>query len=1566
MNGESLMTKKSKLISLILIFALLLTAFPSGSVINAEDVLTAYPKVNFSDSSIATASGLTLSTSYKFDSSSASAKFYVKATGKETKVFSFSSYGIATDWNNGDTIVIPMYNRYAGSDVVNIIMSRGTTSADKTTAGYFSTKLTLDWTGWKLVKIPKSKFGKSKTALTWSEINSVFFNMGGWGTQAPTGVVEFYIDSVYLASNASTDECFVDGTDSLVAKEMGLTSEKITSTDAYPYAKFTTSGTEKATKGFKFENYCISTDWSAVKKIDFRIYNVNANGQRVNVAVNKTADNNVRSGYYYSTFNLDWTGWKTVSVPVGSMSKNYGISNMSQISTIFLNVGGWPAGSAVASDVEFYIGHIEGITSAELIKESIPDSCAVYANSTKALKELSVETLDNPTVYIDNVVYAPLSIFEKLFGAVSDASTLEYASMKLEFTEGRAAVKIGSYEHRLCANAICLNGEIYAPLSDLCEIFDIPLHSDGRLSIMGSDSDIDFIKAYYDRGVNEISEEIAEKLSPVSSTNLTEADCEAVIENWLKGTVGNEETNDLSNTTISNKINSFVSNANSYRAKLIKTEGSKELFDDITTTTTANMTTTANRIKGMALAYGAFGSTLYQNEELLEDILYSLEWFYENRYGLDEINGTGWRSTSGYNWHDWKIGTPGAIIDTLMIVRSSLTDVQISNYLKCFHHVSPNTYSSGANYMDACELIIGAAALEKNPQRVLEFKNNAEKAFVYVQNSRQLESQLDSARQAYTPNKGHGFYTDGSYVYHTLHAMNGTYGLSHLTSASELVTLFDGTKFEIAKPYVDNMADWIVNTFDSGIYGTRMMRMFLGRGENPSETSISRTVVNVAVKCFELFDEEDKMRIGSVIKEYASYSPSGFASAIDIDYVDKYYEIANSDIYNQYRYDHANVFSNVDKVLQRREDWGIGISMSSSRIFNYECINNLNKNGWYLGDGRTELILRDDANVSAYAYWNGINYYRLPGTTVDTQERKLATIAQGNEYLSSKDFVGGVELEDKYSTAAMHLESYHNETDFGKNGGDYGGPAPAHTSDLTAKKSYFMFDNEIYCLGTEIMASNNNNAEVLTVFENKPGKRYGSSRLIISEAGANRESENFDIKKYGAGNDWSKVTTIRAPVYSKAANGEWVNVIICKDAKDANLGYFFKKFQVDWTGWKIVELSTSSFSKARGIKNWEDINSMYFNIGGWANPAPQVTTDICFSDLECLDSSGNVIHTIPFTSSLVAADGQFDFTSAVVYGNVEAVGKADTNLGELSIPNGIDKVLSDVSWINVDGEIGYVFPDSSMNGTLRGTYTSNGYFEGTISHDVNPSDGSYAYAILPNKNAEQTAAYAENPDVEILANNSNVQAVRYNKENITSIVFWNAGTFDYITVTKPMILMIKEDGNEMTLAVSDPTHKLTTANITLAKPLLLSYADSRITQTGMGSSLKLAVDFDETLGTSLQAKIKGGEAILNSVEFKDSSGNIISQYVSQNETKVGVTLYVTNLTSSAYNGRAYAATYSASGVLESIQTALITNLAVGRKRTAAFTVTPTAETKRIEVYVWDNGGIKPCGTLYRN
>jgi hyaluronate lyase len=165
----------------------------------------------------------------------------------------------------------------------------------------------------------------------------------------------------------------------------------------------------------------------------------------------------------------------------------------------------------------------------------------------------------------------------------------------------------------------------------------------------------------------------------------------------------------------------------------------------------------------------------------------------------------------------------------------------------------------------------------------------------------------------------------------------------------------------------------------------------------------------------------------------------------------------------------------MDRTVHLRPDFGFAIGMSSSRIYNYESINDENLKGWYMGEGATYLYNSDLGQYSD-DYWGTVNMYRIPGTTVDTQTRKPS---EGQSKASSKDWVGGTNIAGLYGVSGMEL----NGTKAWKN-------------TLTAKKSWFMFDDEVVALGAGINSTDSRTIE--TTIENRKIKNVGTNMLTVN------------------------------------------------------------------------------------------------------------------------------------------------------------------------------------------------------------------------------------------------------------------------------------------------------------------------------------------------------------------------------------------------------------------------------------------------------------------------------------
>lgn len=1102
--------------------------------------------------------------------------------------------------------------------------------------------------------------------------------------------------------------------------------------------------------------------------------------------------------------------------------------------------------------------------------------------------------IDFELIYKDGVIFAPTRLFEFIFGATVTQTTIYYDDIKAEFSDGENNVKIGSYTCSLKDKPFEKHGVLYIPLEEVCGIFSLPVYTEGELVIFDTASNLESVKSYEKNNINLHTEEIAELLC-AEKNDFSSEDYNTISKKWKQYLCGDSNLNDVTDDLIADIISEVNKNAKLSIDTLLSEPTSTCLFSDINVTETTHMSETSARIYNMARAWGTYGSDYYMDASVLDKIITSLDWFVDNLYGEDEYNGTGWKKTMSFNWYDWQLGVPKNVLNTLLIIKDEVTLAKISEYTYLIDKLCSKTSYTGANFMELCYIIALDGVINQNSDKLRYASEQICESLVYVDCGRNFEWQLDSERSKYVTKRGSGFYTDGSYVFHTLHPYNGGYAITHFGTAARLMGFLADTSFEIPKTKADIMSEFYFEAFDALFYKGNIFRMSTGSTFRPFVSSYQPEIIAGMLNSIDLLDDEKKKEVENSIYSNVTLNSENcdYYTKLSITEYHKLKNIMTKTDVIPVQSTGSKVFHNMDQICHRTDSWAMGIQMSSSRIFNYESINNANKTAWYIADGRTDLYIDDDYAKKSFLYWTYVDPYKLPGTTVDTQARKAVSIKQGNEYLSSKDFVGGVSLGGEYSVGAMHLESYHNEKDFGTDGGSYGGKAPAHQNDLTAKKSYFLFDNSVYCLGSEIKASNNNNANVLTIVENRFSHYGGSSGIKITANGNSKESSRFDFGLFAIGSDWSEVAKIRIPVYSMVNNGEKMNVVMCKDSSDASLGYYFCKVTVNWQGWNVVEIPVENFIAGRGITGWDEINSIYFNFGGWNNPPTQASTELYFADLEALDSDGNVIHTVPFSDYIVAKAGGFTHSTDIIYDDISC-GRVDSNTGGILIPVEEEVEFEDTDWFNLNGNIGYVFPESDVAGELKASMSREGYFQCYIDHGVNPADGSYAYAILPNMTKSQTESYAQNPDTEILCNTGSVQAVRNNRLGITGIVFWEAGSFGGITVSEPMILMYRDFGGEVSVAVSDPTHKLQSAVVTFDTPFAPEESDDRIFAEIKDGKTVLNIRFENSDGKSLELNGKSRKAVVTSYNLTDTQANAINKFKAEKSEAITLSAHITN------------------------------------------------------------------------
>ena len=1036
----------------------------------------------------------------------------------------------------------------------------------------------------------------------------------------------------------------------------------------------------------------------------------------------------------------------------------------------------------------------------------------------------------------------PLCFFKNYMGAEVEETEEQYR-INLGETEisGRvneAEYSVGNKKNAFTEAAQILGGKIYLPVAETVRALGWIAVEEGALVAVSPDESIKALEQHL--GVNELTEVVAYLTAhtTLDVNTLTAEDCTAVKDRWRYEVVGSAADNDMSNPDIAAKIAAVNNDGNAAWKSMIKADGQTELFKGITTTASAHMTSTYQKLYQMTLAYGTFGTALYHNEDLKQDILYGVEWMYKNRYGVAEMNGTGWRSTSDYNWWDWKIGSPQYLIPILMILEEDFTAQQIKDFLALFDKLVPVPFDTGSNALNTAKYAIGSALLQNDVKKVIKMQNLVESSYLYVDNGRNIKEYAKAPEKT----KGQGFYTDGSYVFHTLHPMNGTYGREQFNLIGPFLSIFAGTAFEITTPQADNVAGWIYNAFDPLIYQGSMFRMVMGRYPE-SLRNAGNSLIGGMLDALDSMNASDQAKVKAIIKGHVQEGCGvNYYTALTLPQAIRLSKVMKDDTIQPRKELVTNhVYHNQDKVVHQRGSYALGVSMSSSRIFNYESINNLNMTGWYISDGMTEYRVKGNSRQAEDTYWRYIDPYRLPGITVDTQERKAVSIAQGNEYLSDKDFVGAVSLDDTYGTAAMWLESYHNSDSTGATGGDYGGAAPAHDSNLQAKKAYFMFDDEVVCLGADVNASND--AEVLTVVDNK----LASKTTVRSNAVA---SEPYTVLSVQA-SDTPEAENIAENTLDNNYETKWTSTnganIIWDLGEERELGFMTLAFLNGSRRKQKFTLETSSDGR-----NW--VETFSGSSSGKTEMEEGFTLNNTTGRFVRFNNLGNsVSEWVSMTEAKIYppnADGSIEVQQADIIGADSFI--ADGEQIELTSEN---TDLKGTAWAHFENVGGYYFP---QGGNLFARYTkqANSFMELWFSHGVNPASETYAYTLLPGKTAEETRMYAINPDIEVLSNTPELQAVRDKKLNLKGIVFWTAGSFGDITVDKPMIVMIRENDGKTTISACDPTQKQSEATITINRKLTATERDIMMTAESGGANTVILLNLENSNGRTLQGEFE--------------------------------------------------------------------------------------------------------------
>lgn len=995
-------------------------------------------------------------------------------------------------------------------------------------------------------------------------------------------------------------------------------------------------------------------------------------------------------------------------------------------------------------------------------------------------------------------------------------------------------------------------------------------------------------------------------------------DFEIMYERCYEQTIGVKpgETLDTTNSYIKTFVENVNNTANECWETMNKSSdtGREEIWPGIRpevgsrpNTATADLTTTYTNLNSLAKAYATPGTDLYQNAQVPEEIFSAVDFTLENNwYGGTTYNPYG-------NWWDHRIGVPAQLLPTMVLLRDVITEDQFSRYMTAMKNQKADDWSgyTAANKADISLNALYIAILEKD-SGLLE----------------QIKESLGEDMFSYTT--GNGWHEDGSYIDHDVYAYTGGYGSVLITAMEKMMPIVQGTAYELK--YGDERDtfydDIVFNNYVPLHYAGRIFDMVSGRSITRVTTQDRQSAGQLAVFA-DALSADKGAQLRSIVKQWLTEDPAIMENLTKPAELTACIRIMNDDSIEP-----ANIpegfyrFSDMDKYVQHNKDYSVALSMHSNKIVNYEFLNEEGRKLWNTSDG---AIYLSNSDVDQYKdnFWPTVNHLRMPGVTTLFDGNRSSNAGAGTA--NPNAWVAGVDMGD-IGTAGMQIKTL--------------GTGNARDG-LLAKKSYFMFDDEVVALGSDIQALSNTGLPAETVVENRKINEDLSNKLTFN-------GEEVDVVDNSAQEDVSKDQYVK--IYTDPTSaGDCHNIThsLPGDAETVSLSTKMR-FNASWrnAGLRImgtdadgntekmfeVAMFTNQQVFLRTFNEGEPADgTMLFAIPAktdwWtldasvdlatheltvkvtdakgevlAQTIAQANSDVtAFSSFDLFNTSG-YINEFDFKTLQVNADGNsvidLDFNEMTAedwmadntwaFQCVDSDGKVKdeecashglysvttvSNVSKTQLRKG--KEVKDVSWAHLEGntegsDIGYYFPETTdllaVKNDRTGTWKeindlknwghddlpayTRGYAEIVIDHGVLTTDGehaSYSYVLLPGKSEEETKAYNENPDIEVLANTEAVHAVRENSLGVTTLNFWTSRPAEAggITANRFASVMWKDTGDTYELVVCDPTHNGTdpiTLSIADAKVASVLSKDDKITvNSEMGAdTLELTVDVTGT------------------------------------------------------------------------------------------------------------------------
>lgn len=563
----------------------------------------------------------------------------------------------------------------------------------------------------------------------------------------------------------------------------------------------------------------------------------------------------------------------------------------------------------------------------------------------------------------------------------------------------------------------------------------------------------------------------------------TEEDYLKIRDQWIERIIGSENAWTKGNESIDKYLDKLDKESLEYWESMHtqadrETNNSLQLWDNYAQeTAAAHMTTQFRKLHVLTKAFTTSTTTLYQDPEVFKEIIGGFD------YMLD-VKKYGDYGTYSGNWWDWQIGSAQPFSESLLLLDTYLESPQTIKYAKAIERYvwDPSKQISGAhpgaiNATGANRGDIGLSTLAVGVLLEKESMINL------------IPATIPDIWKYVT--SGDGFYRDGSFIQHSKIAYTGSYGVELIRSVSALVAMTEGTRWELSSSQnFDNLNSIIPDSYLPIVQNGQMMAMLMGRSVSrapglnkyaPAFSGGAELAANLLIISPSLSESTSKQVQEHVKSWMIGASPyyDYIENARDFEMLENLIQLEENTTITAKVNPISQFYGLMARGIYRSDNFTAGISFTNYRIANYEGgvgSGAENKKGWHTGDGMLYLY-NDDPTMFGDSYWPTVDFYRLPGITVDT--RPVADNENQGKISSNQRWAGGASKEGMINTGFVFDKSKQS-----------------NLYDLKAKKSYFIIGDQVVLLGSDIQGTSISSIE--TIIENRILNEDSSKRVLLN------------------------------------------------------------------------------------------------------------------------------------------------------------------------------------------------------------------------------------------------------------------------------------------------------------------------------------------------------------------------------------------------------------------------------------------------------------------------------------